>query len=242
MVNSEIFYNLINNDVELSSHKNFLEQLVEPSVDISITSNIARDHESKFSGVPVVPDDFLWPEHKDGEYKFLGQINFSEITACPEILPKSGILSLFYAYDEDGEIFWQDDGYVLGYYWPDLEELFPYKTAANNNILQSRKLKLSAGIEIPRLECLRNDWPFDPDALYALPELEEFREDYMLGYPSFCTLAYDPTPGKQWISLLTLASYDEFDWCWHDGDKLMVFIEKDKLLRNDFSNLKTDAG
>jgi len=64
----------------------------------------------------------------------------------------------------------------------------------------------------------------------------------MLGYPSHYSLMYDPTPGEDWVSLITLASYDEFEWCWHDADKLMVFIEKSKLEAKDFSNLKADAG
>ena len=70
---------------------------------------------------------------------------------------------------------------------------------------------------------------------------QDYREDYMLGYPSSCSLAYDPTPKGDWMSLLTLRSHDKFDWCWHD-DNLMIFIEKDKLKNADFSNLKTDAG
>lgn len=240
-MNSSVLNRFINNDIELSPHRNYIDKLVKPSVDISIKSEIAKDHESKFAGRPVVPQNFVWPEHKDGEYKFLGQINFAEIKSCPEILPKYGMLSLFYAYDEDGEIFWQEDGYVKGYYWPQTEKLIPYE-AMKSDKLQSRKMELCGGIEIPRLEYLRNDWPFNPDILCVLPELEGYREDYMLGYPSFCTLVYDPTPGVEWVSLLTLASYRELGWRWHDGDKLMVFIEKEKLLRKDFSNLKTDAG
>ena len=53
---------------------------------------------------------------------------------------------------------------------------------------------------------------------------------------------YDPTPGAEWISLLTVGSLDEFEWCWHDGDTLMVFIEPAKLEQKDFSHLKSDAG
>ncbi|MBW2960547.1 DUF1963 domain-containing protein [Mesonia sp. JHPTF-M18] len=32
------------------------------------------------------------------------------------------------------------------------------------------------------------------------------------------------------------------EWNWHDGGYLMLFIEKDKLAKGDFSNIKTDAG
>ncbi|WP_081909417.1 DUF1963 domain-containing protein [Aureispira sp. CCB-QB1] len=44
------------------------------------------------------------------------------------------------------------------------------------------------------------------------------------------------------MSLLNLASIQELDWCWHDGDFLMLFIEKEKLAKGDFSNIQSDAG
>src|SRR5690606_21516727 len=198
------------------------------------------DHESRFSGTPFVPKNFVWPRHPVGEYRFLGQINFSEIKNRPKNLPGSGLLSLFYAFDEEGAIFWRDDGYVIGYYWPNPEEFSVFPQV--RNAPEAKKILLYGGVEIPRREDLRQDWPLDTDFLYALHELEGYCEDYMLGYPSYCTLGYDPTPGEEWVSLITLSSYDEFGWCWHDGDKLMVFIEKKKLLEKDFSNLKAEAG
>jgi hypothetical protein len=42
--------------------------------------------------------------------------------------------------------------------------------------------------------------------------------------------------------LLTAASHDDLGWCWHDGDMLMVFIQKARLLKRDFSALRADAG
>jgi len=42
--------------------------------------------------------------------------------------------------------------------------------------------------------------------------------------------------------LLTLRSLKQFDWCWHDGDRPMVFIERERLAECDFSRLKGDAG
>jgi uncharacterized protein YwqG len=239
-LNPEILESFINTDEELSPHKGYLDSIAKPSVDISLSNEDAKDFDSRFGGIPLVSKDFVWPTHDKGEYRFLGQINFSEISNCPEPLPKSGILSLFYAYDEDGEIFWGDDGYVIGYFYPHITDLTLYKQAPTNH--KSKKILLTKGIEIPRHEVLRKDWPFDPDALYDLPSLEGYSENYMLGYPSFHTLGYDPTPSDEWVSLLTLSSYDELEWCWHDSDKLMIFIEKEKLRNADFSCLKTDAG
>ncbi|MCA0894964.1 YwqG family protein [Microbulbifer agarilyticus] len=239
-MNPEILENFINTDEELSPHKGYLNSITKPSVDISFSNDEVKDYESRFGGNPLVSKDFVWPAHEEGEYRFLGQINFSEIRQPTALLPESGLLSLFYAYDEDGEIFWGDDGYVVGYFYPDINDLIIYEQTSANP--KTKKIVFSNGIEIPRHEDLRKDWPFDPEALYDLPELEGYCEDYMLGYPSFYTLAYDPTPSDEWMSLLTLTSYDEFEWCWHDGDKLMIFIEKEKLKNLDFRNLKTDAG
>jgi len=244
-VNPENLKTFIKNNTELSLHRDYLHQLIRPSVDIVISLDKPKDHDSRFGGMPLVSNDFVWPLHPVGEYQFLGQINFSDINNIPEALPKTGMLSLFYAFDEDGEIFWGDDGYVLGYYWPEIDKLSIFKTTNNDSIHSStvsRKILLNGGIEIPRHEDLRKDWPFSVEALDDLPEIEGYSEDYMLGYPSYCTLAYDPTPGENWTSLLTLTSCDELDWCWHDGDKLMIFIEKEKLRNKDFSHLKTDAG
>ncbi|MDV2080701.1 YwqG family protein [Marinobacter xestospongiae] len=239
-MNPEILENFINTDEELFPHKGYLGSITKPSVDISLSNDKAEDFGSRFGGTPLVPKDFVWPTHPQGEYRFLGQINFSEISNGPEQLPKSGLLSLFYAYDEDGEMFWGDDGYVVGYFYKNISDFRLYNK--KTYVCKAKKATLSNGVEIPRHQDLRNDWPFDTDALYDLPGLEGYCEDYMLGYPSFYTLAYDPTPSDEWVSLLTLNSYDEFGWCWHDGDKLMIFIEKEKLKNADFSSLKTDAG
>lgn len=239
-MNPEILGKFINENEVLSPHKGFLTSIIKPSVDISFSDDEAKDHGSRFGGTPLVSKNFIWPTHEEGEYRFLGQVNFSEISNCPEPLPKSGLLLLFYAYDEDCEIFWGDDGYVVAYFYPQTADLTLYRQESTNH--KARKILFSQGIEIPRNEDLRNDWPFDTAVLYELPELESHREDYMLGYPSFYTLAYDPTPSDEWISLLTLSSNDGFEWCWNDGDKLMIFIEKEKLKNADFSSLKTDAG
>ncbi|MGO3344844.1 MAG: YwqG family protein [Marinomonas sp.] len=239
-MNPEKLENFINTDEELSAHKDYLNSITKASVDISFSKGEAKDYESRFGGNPLASKDFVWPTHEEGEYRFLGQINFSEIRHPMGLLPESGLLSLFYAYDEDGEIFWGDDGYVVGYFYPAVKDLIIYKNTSTNHI--TKKIVFSNGVEIPRHEDLRTDWPFDTEALYDLPDLEGYCDDYMLGYPSFYTLAYDPTPSDEWMSLLTLTSYDEFEWCWHDGDKLMIFIEKEKLKNADFSNLKTDAG
>jgi hypothetical protein len=52
----------------------------------------------------------------------------------------------------------------------------------------------------------------------------------------------DLAPGPEWCSLLTLSSDDELGWCWHDDDWLVTFIEQQRLLAGDFSQIRADAG
>lgn len=225
----------------LADHAKFILDLVKPSVDITVSKKAGKKAESRFGGHPFLPADFEWPEHDIGEYAFLGQINFAEITDRPKSLPASGLLTLFYAFDEDGECFWGDDGYIRGFYWKNYDGHVVFDSPTDD-APKSKKIKLTGGIDIPRHCYLRDDWPFDPDELYELTEDLDLNDEYLLGYPSFTSLGYDPTPKGGWMSLLTVHSLDEFDWCWHDGDKLMVFIESKKLAKRDFSYLKSDAG
>ena len=225
----------------VAEHVEYILNLAKPSVDIELVGETPDDAGSRFGGHPLVPKGFQWPSHEVGEYRFLGQINFAEIINAPESLPKSGLLSIFYAFDEDGEVFWGDDGYIRGFYWADFDghSIFDSPT---DDVPAARKISLTGGVDIPRHEDLREDWPFDSDELYQLTDAIAAKDEYLLGYPSFTSLAYDPTPDPEWISLLTVHSLDDFDWCWHDGDKLMVFIESENLEKRDFSNLKSDAG
>ena len=225
----------------LAPHLEYLRRIAKPRVDIELVHDEPTSECSRFGGDPFVQKDFKWPSHDIGEYRFLGQINFAEIQNPPSVLPRSGLLSLFYAYDEDGECFWGDDGYVLGYFWDDLSNHMNFPSPSADTPA-TRRIKLTGGIDLPRHEELRKDWPFNRDALYELADAIDANREYLLGYPSFNTLAYDPTPGAEWISLLTVGSLDEFEWCWHDGDTLMVFIEPAKLEQKDFSHLKSDAG
>ncbi len=230
----------------LAAHLDYLRDIAQPCIEISLLDSVApAPAASRFGGVPMVPAGFVWPVHAVGQYRFLGQINFSDIRS-PSALPGAGMLSLFYAEDEDGECFWGDPDYVVAYYWNDPGQLAQFIGADGDPVQDSVALEFKAGISIPRHYELRNDWPFAQYSEEADRVLGALRplaaDDYLLGYPSFDSLAYDPTPEKDWISLLTLVSHEALQWCWQDGARLMVFIHKDKLKEADFSELRCDAG
>ena len=224
----------------LAPHLDLILSRARPSVSLTLTDLPLTNECSRFGGEPFLPKGFVWPDHDHGEYRFLGQINFSEIETSPAVLPNHGLLSLFYAYDEDGEIFWQDDGYVRAFYWDEFTEHF--LSTRNSGGTTGIRLKLENCLDVPRRQELCPDWPFDWKTFTELDDAIEQAGAHLLGYPRCNSLGYDPTPGEDWLPFLQVASFDEFDWCWHDGDQLMVFIQRQKLAASDYSSLKSDAG
>ena len=239
----------------LREHKSYFLNLAQPAVAIRLDKARGKPLQSRFGGQPMVPAGFAWPQHPDGHYLFVGQINFAELPdgpGRPAELPSSGLLSLFYGLSQDDSIFWRDADYLKAFYWPDTSDMHEIQ-APHKWTTASRALQFENSIDIPRHEELRSDWPVDFDDLYdwfdALEESGELPRDYLLGRPSWDSLGYDPTPDPQeypssshWRSLLTLQSHDDFHWCWQDGARLMAFIEDDKLRAQDFSRLQVDCG
>lgn len=232
----------------ISSHKEYLSQVLRPAIDILRNTDAEpRLGCSRFGGAPDLPVGSEWPTYEMKPYRFLAQINFTEIASTERGLPSKGLLSLFVADEnDDGDSFLEafEDGYIHGIYIPEttnLETIMPL----HSDIGKTTVIEFSPTIDIPYDEYQLKDWPFDEDQSDIYTEIRyslHKSSDYLLGYPSHSTLAYDPTPGAEWISLLTVNSDDGLEWCWHDGDKLMIFIETERLKNLDFSRLRSDAG
>ena len=189
-----------------------------------------------------MPQDFIWPTHNSGYYRFLGQFNFDEIRSASTALPASGLLSLFFAEDDNDQVFWRDDRYVIGYYWDNSSNHVLLPTPNGIPVSPEAATALIPGLNIPRHREVHHDWPFEgaDDAVWDIAHKVN-AENYLLGYPSFCSLAYDPTPKPGWVPLLVLSSSEGLDWCWQDGARLMVFIEAARLQCKDFRVLMCDA-
>ena len=239
----------------LKAHKQYFLNLAQPAVAIRLGPTMGEPLQSRFGGQPMVPAGFVWPEHPNGHYLFVGQINFAELPGGPgrpAELPASGLLSLFHGFDEDDAIFWRDQDYLKAFYWPDISGMHEIQ-APHQWVTDSRALQFENGIDLPRHEELRKDWPVEFDGLqdwlHGLEESGDLPRDYLLGRPSWDSLGYDPTPDAEehpgsshWRSLLTLQSHEEFHWCWQDGARLMAFIEDARLHARDFSHLQVDCG
>ncbi len=188
-----------------------------------------------------------WPESPNGPYRFLAQIDCSELPAIGAGLPTAGILSFFVGVDsDDGEFFWHSPGYIQAFLFPPGTPLVAVSPPAGVAFGKACAIRFHAGVDLPFDPYQVKDWPLSDDD--ERDEYEKLRASlhvsphYLLGYPSHNSLGYDPTPGAGWQSLLTLDSDPELEWQWHDADKLQVFIETARLGRLDFASLASDAG
>jgi uncharacterized protein YwqG len=231
----------------LSEHAEYLHGRARASLEIFATDTPVAKGTSRFGGAPDLPAGFAWPTHPRGLYRFIGQMNLAEFPGV-DGLPSTGLLSFFYAHDEDGEAFSGDPDYVRVYRFDDVHELQHIEPPVAVRLGSVISLRFEAGVDVPpwpQAPARAEEWPIAADLRAAYWELRlrlHPSGKYLFGYPLNTTLAYDPTPGPQWQSLLTLRSDDDLEWCWHDGDWLVTFIERQRLRLGDFSHINADAG
>ena len=229
----------------LAANPQWILDAVRPIVALVPSTTPMSIGGSRLGGAPDLPDGTLWPTHNGGPYRFIGQINFREVCGSGIGLPRDGLLSLFVADDDDQSVFWQDADYVVALFTPATERLVRCQLPEEWAEQPGFTLRFEeAEIDLPRDDVQRTDWP---DGLVG-PFLDWWhahrprRIGHLLGYPAVSTLPYDPTPSSEWTSLLTLSSVRELGWSWHDGAFLHIFIERERLVAGDFSNLRADAG
>lgn len=232
----------------LDKYRTHLSRIARPSVEILVAKTPPTIGCSKFGGMPDLPAGFEWPQHKLGPYRFIGQFHLGDLPAGPLCLPETGLLSFFYAHDDNGESFWGDPDYVRAYRFDRLDALGPVAPPEAVRFGATTTLSFQLGADVP-------PWPWDDAAIEQWPINETQRDAYwelrcklhpsgryLGGYPFNTSLAYDPTPSPEWRSLLTLASDHDLAWCWHDDDWLVTFIEEQRLQAADFSRIRSDAG
>lgn len=235
-------------ELGLDQHRAYLLGIARPSIEIlTLQSPVTRGC-SKFGGPPDLPADFEWPRHALGPYRFIGQINLADLPGGPHGLPRNGLLSFFYVHDEEESSFWRDPDYVRAYRFDDIGALVPVEPPPTVRLGATAALAFRPGLDVPPppwSEAAIAQWPISEplhDAYWNLEALLHPTGHYLLGYPHTPTLGYDPTPGPEWRSLLTLNSDDDLHWYWNDGATLVTFIEDQRLRAGDFSRIQADAG
>ena len=235
-------------DYGLSEYCDFLQKVARPSIEIITAGPPVSRGCSKFGGSPDVTNDFEWPHHDRTPYRFIGQVNLEHLPKDTYGLPSKGLLSFFYIHDEKGEAFERNPGYVRVFHFKTIGGLRTLAPPEPVRFGSTCTISFHASTDVP-------PWPWD-DSQVKLWPIDESKQDaywemrcqihasgrYLLGYPLNTSLAYDPTPGPEWRSLLTLNSDDNLEWFWHDGDWLVTFIDNRRLLENDYSEIRADAG
>lgn len=221
----------------LREHAALLREAIRPALALGF----GGASKSRFGGAPDLPVGTAWPRHGFGPYRFLGQLELSELApltpAMPapwrSLFPPDGLLSLFVGDDPTGEIdptgemFWGHPDYAIAHYAPPGTPLAALAPPKEVDFGSATGITLTPSVELPFDHYQVPTWPdaARSDAVFdALDALVDARgSDHVFGYPAHTSLGYDPTP-KDMLPLLTLRSHAERDWQWHDGDCLMLFV------------------
>ena len=99
--------------------------LLRPAIRLWPVPLSAEPTASRLGGLPVVPEDFVWPAYKEEPFWFLGQINCAELGARAKAfgLPQVGLLSFFGDGDDVSGCFPAAGGKI--YYFADTGALSP---------------------------------------------------------------------------------------------------------------------
>lgn len=231
----------------LDAHREALMGLGKESIELIKSQEPIVSGCSKLGGTPDLPSGFEWPTREHGPYSFFGQIRLSELPRVSTVLPEKGLLSFFYFQDDgSGHVSWHDPYFVRAFLFAEDAEL--ESRPAPEGVYGSEKssrLRFEASFDLPQWpeDTGTTDWPLDEEIGESYWELRESLNSglgHLLGFSYNNSFSYDPAPGPGWISLLTLNS--ALGFCWHDGDWLVTFIEPERALRGDFSEVRSDAG
>ena len=210
---------------------------------------------SRFCGSPNLPPDFKWPECDLG-YRFALQLDFSEMPKCCDGQPDNGLLSLFLETNHDNGNDWSAPGCIKAFYFEGDQELPEIKSPAEAQSFAPVPISYISAWDLP-FNDLDQESFFITNAYEEYNDLKYSLEDncreaagltagqsngHCFGYPLAPSLPHDPSPGPEWIQLMSISTNEELELFFYDHAHFMVFIEKDRLANKDFSNLVTCAG
>lgn len=255
-------------DAKLSSKLEFyrseIEATVKPYIKIQLKDEKKLNWwQSKFGGLPYMPQDFEYPRSNSGEYLYLlAQINFADVPYLEE-LPNKGILQFYLANDNMygcnlKEPTKQDKFRVV--YFPEvyLNENkivtdFSFLSQLNNHDLPFEGCS-GVGFEIAQEPISINDYQF---SIFGSDEiLENLYDEYydnfntvghkLLGYPHFTQedprsymLPDQEDNSEPYILLFQINSEQnsKIKIMWGDVGIANFFIKDSDLNKLDFSNV-----
>ena len=201
--------------------------------------------QTKFEGLPDLPEDVEWPKNEHGCLRFLAQINLSELagTVALQSLPiQAGILSFFAMCGENepsGEI--SDNSCVVLYHGPDASLVRrPLPSSISEECESGPAVKLvltetwdlpgSDSLETEKLQSVNGgvlDYEVSEKICEARQELHPY-SNHLFGYPLDSQSLVDPSP-EDFSNILTLTSSSKTRWSWGDDDRLNISVSFDKI-------------
>jgi uncharacterized protein YwqG len=255
------FLELLNSKITEYQLEEYRTQIVDNALECFIAectepNNYSEIGNSRFGGLPDLPDDLAWPIFKDEHLIFQGQINLRDIQSIDARLPRKGIIYLFLgdneqSYDVQTEILYCPDeskarkGKLPEDYNPmyEDEDYFesPYRVkftrqlslpGYGNDLLETMGLWDEDSDELidqylNMVNSLRNT---DTDSHQIFGHIHYLNEDPR----KYASEKFDQT---EWIFLLQLGWDKKVGFNFWDAGNLIFLIEKQSLLAGNFTSI-----
>lgn len=238
----------------LAPHAAWLTEHARRAIDVRRVEDVSG--RSRLGGAPDLPRGMEWPRIGTRPYRFVAQLDLAALPreamplAVRDALPMRGLLSLFVADDPTGELDpraeldWTSPDYAIAILSEPDADLVAATPPVEVSFGTSVPISFAPTLDLPHDRDQVASWPtaLDDDAAYEARHAlrRRLHDDHLFGYPTHCTLAYDPTPKGQ-VPLASFFSDDALSWCWHDGDCLMLFVDPSQIRIGRFS-LGADCG
>lgn len=183
---------------------------------------------SRLGGLPDLPSDMEWPKTPDGHpMNFIGQFDCSEIPETDGLpaMPKSGILSFFYAYEGEGE-----------YFGVKADDECGWKVLYTDRTVQSECQKNPDGVFVFK------EYPVTFTQVTSYLNGDRCAIHHMFGYPDWIqseTMAADcaritaekhQSQAEDWLLLLQVVTdHENSDLQWGDVGTLFFWITHEDL-------------
>lgn len=187
----------------LEAYAEFILSKARPVVELIAHPTGAGNSLSQAGGSPALPPDFIWPTHPDGTYRFIAQIDLSELADLAKLppltegFPKTGLLSFFYVHDQNGQVYWRDPAYLRVFHFQDPGALQITAPPAHVQLGGHFPLRFQAGLDIPpwpQTDSERQAWEIPDshrDAYWDLRLQLHPGLGHLLGYSFNTTLGYN---------------------------------------------------
>jgi uncharacterized protein YwqG len=241
----------------LKPYRSALQKALAPCILLTPQEGQAESRGCRYGGLPLVPPGTGWPHAPNGPLPFVGQLDFAELAACPgaslPLLPRDGILSLFYDIDGAHGGFNPEDSAFWRLLWTphsaDAVPLQPPAELLEEPDLPTRPYRLlpMAGLSLPdfwdtRTPLSTADWSDEEteDYVELMHSLAGGDNAHQVGgHPAWIQedareevqrlTGEPPEAAQEWNLLWQLGSDEEVGLRWGSSGKLFLLLRDEDL-------------